>query len=91
MSRLTKREELLEFLSLCGLNEVFFGSDGALQDIFGYMSLVTTYRYLEERKPVPKSVHWLETVLPNLDDRRFRGFIRMDKQTFADLLPIIEG
>ncbi|CAD6985107.1 unnamed protein product, partial [Tilletia controversa] len=40
-------------------------------------------RYLEDRLPVPKARAWVDMVLPELDDSRFRTWVRMDRATFG--------
>ena len=50
----------------------------------------------EERKsvprgPVPSSRVWADTVLPELDDLRFRAWTRVDKVTFGVIHDLIAG
>ncbi|KAE8231638.1 hypothetical protein CF326_g3347 [Tilletia indica] len=40
-------------------------------------------RYLNARLQVPRSKTWVHHVLPELDDLRFRAWVRMDRRTFA--------
>jgi len=41
------------------------------------LTLLEVSRYMTPRLPVPKSIHWLNSVLPQLDDKRFRAQIRI--------------
>ncbi|KAE8228482.1 hypothetical protein CF326_g6581 [Tilletia indica] len=46
-------------------------------------------RFLRRRSPVPKSRAWVDTILPDLDDVRFRAWVRMDRPSFAFLHDLI--
>jgi len=51
---------------------------------------IETLRYPIPRVPVPKSVSWMLTVLPELDDFRFKQHMRVTRVEFARLLSIIQ-
>ena len=55
------------------------------------LALVRGTRYLERRHPVPKSRHWLEEVLPNLDPERYRQQMRVSCEAFRFILNSIEN
>jgi hypothetical protein len=61
--------------------------DDFLQDFLIVKSMRTTV----PRSIVPKSDAWYQSVLPELDDHRFKQFLRMRRQDFAFLLTLIEG
>ncbi|OXA53469.1 putative nuclease HARBI1 [Folsomia candida] len=88
----TSKQELLEFLELLGCSEIFFIDDvqNALE-VSETMAFFKASRYIEDRNPVPKSFDWLEKVLPQLDEKRFRAQLRVNKSAFLDLLRIIKG
>ncbi|KAE8243924.1 hypothetical protein A4X13_0g6885 [Tilletia indica] len=47
-------------------------------------------RYLVERLRVPKSSEWINNILPELDDERFRSWMRMDRRSFKYILALIQ-
>jgi len=50
------------------------------------LQLLQTTRYFSPRIPVPKSVHWVNEVLPNLDDDRFKVETRVSRHAFNFIL-----
>lgn len=50
---------------------------------------VLSDRYLEARAPVPKDASWLTTVLPEVDDLRFRSLLRVSRVAFGMILAAI--
>ncbi|OXA48398.1 putative nuclease HARBI1 [Folsomia candida] len=88
----TSKQELMEFLELLGCSEIFFFDNvQSALEVLETMAFFEASRYIEDRKAVPKSVHWLENVLPQLNEKRFRAQLRVNKATFLDLLEIIKG
>lgn len=79
----TSKQELLEFLALLGCSEIFFFDNvqNALE-VSETVAFFEASRYIEDRKAVPKSVHWLENILPQLDEKRFRVQLRVNKGAF---------
>lgn len=62
--------------------------EDALAEIYAAVSF---HRYLKPRTPVPKCCRWLIEVLPELDDVRFRAFVRVSRVKFRDILRQIEN
>jgi hypothetical protein len=91
-SEKSQLKELVLLIGFGGLAEI--GVFEALlddDDVLVMLTILETTRYLQPRTPIPKSIHWFETVLPVLDDNRFRTQLRMGKQAFCDLLVLLKG
>jgi len=65
-------------------NEIF---DLAVDDVM----ILYTRRCLNPRQPIPKSDKWFMEVLPELDDNRFRHFLRVTRKDFGIILNQIES
>jgi hypothetical protein len=63
-------------------------SNNTLLDIFIQFTL---QRYLEPREHVTRSSDFVNFVLHELDERRFRQEARMTKQCFQELVALVEG
>lgn len=62
------------------------------EDALGELyAVVSSQRYLKPRMLVPKCSRWLIEVLPELDDNRFRTFVRVNRGGFRDILREIEN
>ena len=85
MPRTSTKSELKELILLIGFSDLFECCDGGEplleeEDTLSLLTVLEFTRYVESRALIPKSRHWLETVLPKLDDKRFRSQVRMNKQ-----------
>jgi len=69
---------------LCSLN---------LDELILFLAHLEEFRYMNVRRSIPKSVHWLETVLPSEDfgEKRFRQQMRMEPESFFHVLQLIKG
>jgi len=65
----------------------------SLNELIALYSCLERFRYIQERRPVPKSQHWLETILPSKDygKRRFRQQMRMSRNAFCYVTSLIKG
>jgi len=90
------RQSLIEFSLLiggAGLLLPDFKIDDDDEELYFWMLALETSRYLEPRSRVPKSSYWLHYVLanPKFDEKRFRAQLRMDKQSFVDVVEMLKG
>src|SRR5262249_3703715 len=104
MPRTSERANLVQHLEHMALYKELFedsSDDDVDEDDLGIvidwstpvemLAVIKKTRYLESRLPVPKSNHWVEEILPNLDDNRYRQQIRVSRSAFNFILRSIEN
>lgn len=96
MPRKSDKQKLKELVELIGFSGLVATEDNKFFRDEEYLTLLSSiefYRYAVDRIPIPKSRHWLETVLSYEDynEERFRSNLRMDRQSFIDLLACVQG
>ena len=106
MPRKSERKEITEYLEAYIVWKDFFEDleankepDHGDDNNFGIITEDTpeelleflyAQRYLQPRNRIPKSRHWSENVLPNLDPMRFRQALRVSREGFQDILENIK-
>jgi len=69
----------------------FLDDEELLDDLASDLISVISCRYLQINDPVPKSLGWLTTVLPCLDEKRFKIMLRITRPQFSMILQLIES
>jgi len=97
MPSTTEKEELRQLILLlladvmCKTKILGYSSVLDEDELLHLLMMIESSRYLNERIKIPKSVEWVQSVLPKLDDRRFRSKMRMDRRTFAKIYSYLRG
>ncbi|ODM92119.1 putative nuclease HARBI1 [Orchesella cincta] len=78
---------VLELLLCDSSSEATGIFDQAIEDVM----ILQTARYTIPRQPLPKSDKWFTEILPEVDENRFRQFMRVTRKDFAFILQQIEN